>query len=314
MRVLFFGTSGFALPTLEALLRAHEVVGVVTQPDRPAGRGQKLLSSPVKLLAVDHKIPVLQPEKVREPGWGERLRALNAEVFVVAAFGQILPKAVLDLPPRGSINVHASLLPKYRGAAPIAWALMNGESETGITTFLMDEGMDTGPILLQQSVAILPEENAAVLSSRLARLGADLLLQTLKELLAGRLRPKPQDHGRATLAPRLKKNDGFLDWRLPARMLVNRVRGLTPRPGAFTSWKQRRLDVLSGEALPAKGHEAPGTLAAHGSTVAIQTGDGLFLPHEVQPESRHTMRWDDFLRGARAKPGDQLGGTLPEQV
>src|SRR3990172_1635569 len=314
MRVLFFGTSGFALPTLEALLRAHEVVGVVTQPDRPAGRGQKLLSSPVKVLAVDHKIPVLQPEKVREPGWGERLRALNAEVFVVAAFGQILPKAVLDLPPRGSINVHASLLPKYRGAAPIAWALMNGESETGITTFLMDEGMDTGPILLQQSVAILPEENAGALSSRLARLGADLLLQTLKELLAGRLRPKPQDHGRATLAPRLKKNDGFLDWRLPARMLVNRVRGRTPRPGAFTSWKQRRLDVLSGEALPAKGHAAPGTLAAHRSTVAIQTGDGLFLPHEVQPESRHTMRWDDFLRGARAKPGDQLGGTLPEQV
>jgi methionyl-tRNA formyltransferase len=314
MRVLFFGTSEFALPTLDALLSAHEVVGVVTQPDRPAGRGQKLLPSPVKQLAVDRKITVLQPEKIREPGWVEQLQALNPEVSVVAAFGQILPKAVLNLPARGSINVHASLLPKYRGAAPIAWALMNGESETGITTFLMDEGMDTGPILLQQSLAILPEENAGALSSRLARLGADLLSQTLKELLAGRLRPKPQDHGRATLAPRLKKNDGFLDWRLPARMLVNRVRGLTPRPGAFTSWKQRRLDVLSGEALPAKGHEAPGTLAAHGSTVAIQAGDGLFLPHEVQPESRHTMRWDDFLRGARAKPGDQLGGTLPEQV
>jgi methionyl-tRNA formyltransferase len=304
---LVFGTSEFALPTFEALLRAHEVVGVVTQPDRPAGRGQRLLLSPVKRLAVDRKIPVLQPEKIREPGWAERLQKLNPEVSVVAAFGQIIPKAILDLPPRGSINVHASLLPKYRGAAPIAWALMNGETETGITIFLMDEGMDTGPILLQQSVPILAEENAGALSNRLARIGADLLLQTLNELLAGRLQPTPQDHGRATLAPRLKKGDGLLDWSLAASRLVNRVRGLTPRPGAFTAWKQRRLDVLSGEALPIESREAPGTLLAHGSTLAIQTGEGLFLPHEVQLESRHAMGWDGFLRGTRAKPGDQLG-------
>jgi len=309
MRVLFFGTSEFAVPTFEALLRAHEVVGVVTQPDRPAGRGQKPVPSPVKRLAVDRKIPVVQPEKIREPGWAERLHALNPEVSVVAAFGQILPKAVLDLPPRGSINVHASLLPKYRGAAPIAWALMNGESETGVTTFLMDEGMDTGPILLQRSVPILPGENAGVLSARLARIGADLLLETLSELLAGRLQPKPQDHGRATLAPRLKKSDGLLNWSLPANRLVNQARGLTPKPGAFTIWKQRRLDVLRGETLPIQSGEAPGTLLSHQSTLVIQTGDGCFLPREVQPESRHAMKWDDFLRGARAKPGDRLGGT-----
>jgi methionyl-tRNA formyltransferase len=243
----------------------------------------------------------------------ERLQSFSPEVQVVAAFGQILPKAVLDVPPRGSINVHASLLPKYRGAAPIAWALINGETETGVTTFLMDEGMDTGPILLQRATPILPEENAGSLTDRLARVGAELLLETLSALLAGRLTPTPQDGGSATLAPRLKKSDEVLDWRLPAQVLVNRVRGLTPRPGAFTVWRERRLSVLHGRALPAARAAEPGALVSHDGGLAIQTGQGLFLPTLVQPESRQPMLWEEFLRGARPKAGDRLGETPPER-
>ena len=210
MRILFYGTPAFALPTLRILLAHHEVVAVVTQPDRPAGRGQRVQASPVKELALVHGLPVLQPERVREPGWAERLRGFAPEVAVVIAFGQILPRPVLDVPGRGSINVHASLLPRYRGAAPIAWAIIRGEEETGITTFQMDEGMDTGPMLLRRAVAIEPEETAGELAGRLAEVGAGVLLETLAGL--DHLTPVAQDAGAATLAPRLRKADGVLDW------------------------------------------------------------------------------------------------------
>jgi methionyl-tRNA formyltransferase len=302
MRVLFYGTPAFAVPTLERLLARHQVVGVVTQPDRPAGRGQREQPSPVKVVALGHAVPVLQPGRLREAGWPERLASLAPEVAVVVAFGQILPPAVLDVPPRGSINVHASLLPRYRGAAPIAWALIRGERETGITTFRMDAGMDTGPILLQRATQIGPEETAGELADRLSRLGAETLLETLASL--DDLPPRPQDHARATSAPRLRKEDGHLDWTCPAPALVARVRGLNPWPGAATLSPAGRLVVWRARALPGDGR--PGVLVETGDALAVGTGAGLLLPVEVQPENRRAMSWDAFLRGARLTPGARL--------
>src|SRR5687768_2543884 len=253
MRVLFYGTPTFALPTLDALLRHHEVVTVVTQPDRPAHRGQRLTAPPVKERALAAGVPILQPARLRDPEWPDRLAAVRAEVAVVVAFGQILAKAVLEAPRRGSINVHASILPRYRGAAPIAWSIIRGETETGITTFQMDPGMDTGDVLLTARTAIEAEETAGELAARLADLGAGVLLDTLAQL--DTLTPAPQRHDEATLAPRLKKADGFLDWQRPARELVNLVRGCNPWPGAtartprgsvMTVWRARAVDAPPG--------------------------------------------------------------------
>lgn len=302
MRVLFYGTPEFALPALEALLRRHEVAAVVTQPDRPAGRGQKLTASPVKVRAEQAGLPVLQPERLRDPGWPERLRAFAPEVAVVVAFGQILPKAVLEVPKRGSINLHASLLPRYRGAAPIAWALIQGESETGLTTFLMDEGMDTGPILLQERVAIEPEETAGELAGRLSKRGAELLLRTLAEL--DRLASTPQRHDLATLAPRLKKQDGVLDWSEPARALANRIRGCNPWPGAVSMSPAGRLLIWLATAVAEPSTAPPGTLVkSRDGALALATGEGLLVPREVQLEGRRPVSWEEFLRGARLAAG-----------
>ena len=301
MKILFYGTPEFALPTLEAVLRHHEVVAVVTQPDRPAHRGQRLTPSPVKRRAEAAGLPVLQPERVRDPGWPERLRALGAEVAVVVAFGQILPKAVLEAPARGSINVHASLLPRYRGAAPIAWAIMRGERETGITTFLMDEGMDTGPVLLSASTPIGAGETAGELAERLSRLGAEVLVETLARLDA--LTPTPQRHEEATLAPRLKKADGRLEWTRPAGELTDRIRGCNPWPGALTATPSGPLRIWHARTLEGSHPAPPGSLVAAGDTLAVVTGDGLVLPVDVQPESRRAVGWADFLRGARLAPG-----------
>ncbi|MEK7709516.1 MAG: methionyl-tRNA formyltransferase [candidate division NC10 bacterium] len=306
MKVLFYGTPEFALPTLEGLLDHHQVVAVVTQPDRPAGRGQRVMASPVKRRAEAAGLPILQPARLRDPEWPDRLRVLGAEVAVVVAFGQILPKAVLDVPPRGSINVHASLLPRYRGAAPIAWALIRGETETGITTFRMDEGMDTGPILLQEATPIEPNETARELAARLSRLGAALLLKTLESLDA--LTPTPQRHELATLAPRLKKEDGILHWTEPARALVNRIRGCNPWPGATAESPRGRIFIWRATALdePFTAEPAEIVRAASGA-LAIATGAGLLLPREVQPENRRIMAWNAFLAGARMGPGARLG-------
>ncbi len=306
MRVLFYGTPEFALPTLEALLEQHRVVGVVTQPDRPAGRGRPVTASAIKRRALAAAVPVLQPARLRDPEWPARLAELKAEVAVVAAFGQILPKAVLDVPTRGSINVHASLLPRYRGAAPIAWAIIRGESETGITTFQMDPGMDTGDVLLQGATAIGPQETAGELSARLAKLGAKVLLETLARLDS--IAPTPQDHTAATLAPRLKKEDGWLRLGEPARELVNRVRGCNPWPGAALSTPAGRLLVWRAVAVPHATSVPPGTLVASGpGAICIATGQGLLLPVQVQPENRKVMGWEDFLRGSRLAASVRLG-------
>jgi len=329
LKVLFYGTPEFALPTLEALLERHAVAAAVTQPDKPAGRGRHLSPPPVKQRALAAGIPVLQPPRLRDPGWPERLAEFGADVAVVVAFGQILPKAVLDVPRRGSINVHASVLPRYRGAAPIAWAIIRGENETGITTFQMDPGMDTGGMLLSESTPIGAEETAGELSARLSRMGAGVLIRTLDAL--DTLTPIPQDGSQATLAPRLKKEDGWLRLTQPARDLVNRVRGCNPWPGAAVMTPSGRILIWRAAAVPHPVRAEPGTLLEGPSplpspqrgegagdprpqrgrgqgegALCIATGDGLLLPLQVQPENRKAVAWEDFLRGARLPPGARV--------
>jgi methionyl-tRNA formyltransferase len=303
MNILFYGTPAFAVPALEALLARHRVVAVVTQPDRPAHRGQLLTASPVKQRALEAGIPVVQPARLRDAGWPERLREFGAEVAVVVAFGQILPRAVLDVPPRGSINVHASLLPRYRGAAPIAWSIIRGETETGVTIMQMDEGMDTGPMLLTVRTPIGPDETAGELGERLARIGAGALIEALARLDAITATPQP---GGATLAPRLKKADGHLDWTRPARELCHLVRGCNPWPGALTRTPRGALLIWRAAVADAAAPAPPGALVAAGPSLAIATGEGALLPTEVQAENRRAVSWAEFLRGARLEAGALL--------
>ena len=274
---------------------------MLTQPDRPAHRGHKLTPPPVKRAALDAGLLVLQPPRLRDAEWPERLRALGADVAVVVAFGQILPQAVLDAPALGSINIHASLLPKYRGAAPIQWAIIRGERVTGITTFQMDAGLDTGDVLLSASTPVGDEETAGDLFTRLAALGAEVITETL-DRLAG-LTPVPQRHEDATLAPRLKKSDGRLDWSRPAGDLVNLVRGCNPWPGASTATPAGTLTVWRATAVDGASPGPPGTLVTHARTLAVTTGHGLFVPTDVQPDNRRTMPWADYVRGARLAAG-----------
>lgn len=309
MKVLFYGTPEFALPTLEALLGRHQVVAVVTQPDRPAHRGQRVTPPPVKARAIASGVPVLQPARLRDPGWAERLRALGADVAVVVAFGQILSRPVLDAPARGSINVHASLLPRFRGAAPIAWAIMRGETETGITTFQMDEGMDTGPMLLREATPIGADETAGELATRLSALGAGVLRSTLDRLDA--LTPEPQRHEDATLAPRLKKSDGHLEWARPAPDLANVVRGCNPWPGAVAASQTGRVTVWRARAVGTGLLGPPGVLCDHEGDLVIACGHGGLLPGEVQPENKRRMAWPDYLRGARLAAGARLLPPVP---
>lgn len=314
MRIVFMGTPEFAVPSLDALLHSpDEVVGVVTQPDRPKGRGQELALSPVKLVAQRAQIPILQPLKMKDPAFLEALQAWQPDLIVVAAFGRILPKIILDLPLKGCVNVHASLLPKYRGAGPIQWAVINGERETGITTMLMDEGMDTGAILLQESVPIAADDTAGSLSVKLAAVGGRLLIETLRRLKEGRLAPYPQDSSQASMAPLLKKEDGLLDWSLPAAAIANRVRGLSPWPGAYTYlgadrwivWKAQALDRSAPAVLPGTIVEA----AKEGLLVA--TGSGALRMTEVQPANSRRMSVAQYLAGHALEPGLRFGPPPP---
>lgn len=309
MRVVFLGSGSFAIPSLEALIAAgHEVVAVVTQPDREKGRGRELTPPPLKPVAAARGLKVLQPRRVREPESVAALKALAPEVQVVVAYGQILPRAVIDIAPRGTVNVHGSLLPRYRGAAPVQWAIVNGESETGVTTMLIDEGLDTGPTLLARATPIEEDETADVLESRLARIGGQLLVETLEGLRSGAIVPQPQDPARATLAPLIKKEDGLVDWGLSAPALARRVRGFHPWPGAHTSVRGRGLKILRARAE--MGPDArPGTLlAVERDGLVVSAGEGTALRLvDVQPESRHPMPAAAFAAGARLAPGEQLG-------
>ncbi len=303
MRVVFMGTPAFAVPSLEALDDSdHEVVGVVTQPDRPKGRGQTVVSCPVKELALSRGLPVRQPEKIKGPEFLQQLAEWKPDVIAVTAFGRILPKMILDLPPMGCVNVHGSLLPAYRGAAPIQWALIHGDTETGITTMLMDEGMDTGDVLFQQPVSIEPEDTALELSERMALAGGALLVETLTCLAERSVVPRAQDHARATLAPLLKKEDGVIDWTQSATEIANRIRGLSPWPGSYTFHHAHRLIIRKGrvdaQGGPDGGRQRPGTILAVGpKSFWVETGEGRFEVLEVQPENKKRMSVEQFLLG-----------------
>lgn len=307
MRILFMGTTDFAVPSLKALLASeHLVIGVVTQPDRPAGRGRQPRISPVKQTALDAGLPVYQPEKVRSEDFIDTVRELAPDANVVAAFGQIIPKAVLDIPRLGNVNVHASLLPKYRGAAPIHYALFNGETITGITTMLMDPGLDTGPILLRREVEIIPEENEGALEARLAEVGAELLIETLEGLERGIITPRPQDDSAATYAPSVKRDECEINWDGDARAIANRIRGCTPRPGAYTSWQGSSLKVWSARTVDGSA-PAGEVIRADSEGIVVGAGRGAVMLIEVQPENKKRMRADEFARGARIRPGERFG-------
>lgn len=309
LRVVFMGTPVFALSSFEAVADLEEVIAVVTQPDRPQGRGLALLPSPIKTAALKQSLPVHQPERIRkEPLFIETLTRLAPDVIVVVAFGQILPEAVLKIPPLGCINVHASLLPKYRGAAPIQWAIIRGETETGVTTMQMDVGMDTGPILLQSSVAIGPAETAASLSPRLAQAGAELLIKTLSEVKEGRLTPISQDPAQATLAPLLEKEDGEIRWQEGAVSIFNRWRGVTPWPGSATDHEGERWKIVSFQIGNPEGRfGAPGKiirLSEKGLEVAA--GMGYMIVERLQPEGGRIMTPKEYAAGHPIRKGSVL--------
>lgn len=313
MNIVFMGTPDFAAASLEALLKSDDaVVGVVTQPDRPKGRGQVLTPSPVKLLAQREKIPLLQPLKMKDPEFLQSLAGWKPDLIAVTAFGRILPPAILSLPPRGCINVHGSLLPKYRGAGPIQWAIINGERETGITTMLMDEGMDTGAMLLQEAIPIMDNDTAITLSPRLAELGGRLLVETIARLKAGTLVPRPQDSSQATMAPLLKKEDGEIDWTLPAIVLANRVRGLAPWPGAYTAVPGGdRWTIWRAQALPGPATKPPGAvMAVTSEAIHVATGEGVLALLEVQPANSRRMAVSQYVAGHQIAVGLQLGGPV----
>ena len=304
-RIVFFGTPSFALPPLEILIQgSDEVVAVVTQPDREKGRGRKVIASPVKELALEKGLSILQPEKVKEVSFQEKLKGLGADLFVVAAYGQILPKTVLSLPKYGAMNIHASLLPKYRGSAPIAWAILNGEKKTGITTMLMDEGMDTGDILLQAEIPIREDETTETLHDRLAPLGAQVLLETLGKMKKGEIHPTPQDHSKATYASMLKKEDGQIDWTKGAEEIDRQVRAFHPWPGAYTEWQGQILKIYKGEVRKGRVAGKAGMALWVGTDfIEIETGKDSYLLKEVQLEGKKRMSTRDFLSGHPVQVG-----------
>ena len=309
MKVLFLGTAEFACPTLEALLASpHEVIGVVTQPDRPKGRGRKTVPTPVKSLAQKAGLPVHQPGKIGDPAFLKVLYSIQPEIMVVVAYGQILSAPVLAVPPRGCVNVHGSLLPKYRGAAPIVRAILGGETRTGITTILMDPGLDTGPALLAEETEIGEEDTAGTLHDRLSRIGARLLLRTLEGLETNTLIPKPQDHSRATLAPKIAKEEARIRWSAPARQIFNQIRAFDPWPGAFTLWGGRILKLFRPRLIEEGAQERPGTVVqASDEGLRVAASQGVLLVREAQLESRPRMKIPDFLRGNPIPSGERLG-------
>lgn len=306
-RIVFMGTPDFAVPTLAALAPRYPVVGVITQPDRPAGRGKRIVAPPVKEAALALGLPVYQPTSLRAPEAEQRLAEWQPDLIVVAAFGQILQASVLDLPPHGCLNVHASLLPRYRGASPISAAILHGDSTTGVTLMRMDEGMDTGPILAQAPLPIAADDTTGALTAKLAQLGAQLLIDTLPRWLDGQVTARPQDHDQATYCRPLTKEDGRLDWADPAEVLSRQIRACNPWPGAFTTWQGRRLKILMAQPHPGHaGDFAPGQVVALESGIAVATGAGLLQLGEVQLAGKNTMEAQQLARGQR----DFVGGVL----
>ena len=306
--IIFMGTPDFAVPALQALIQNdHDIPLVVTQPDRPKGRGRKRVAPPVKIKALDQNLKVLQPATLRDEIFRDQIKQLQPDFFVVLAFGHILPENILQLPRFGTINIHASLLPKYRGPAPVQWAIINGESETGITTMLMDRGVDTGDILLSQKEPIFPEDTAATLHDRLAVCGAELLIKTLQSYASDHIKPIPQDHNKATYAPLLKKQDGHIRWQKPAGELDAFIRGMTPWPGAFTFHNKNRLKILKAAPTSETSTEPAGTiLKSFPDELCVATTKGALSILEIQGPSGKRLPIADFLRGYQLSAGTLL--------
>lgn len=315
MRILFMGTPDISVPTLETLIESeHEVVGVVSQPDRPKGRGKQLQPTPVKEVAIKYDIPVFQPNKVREEGFVELIEALNVDVAIVIAFGQILPKAFLELPKYGCINIHASLLPQYRGAGPIQRAIINGDAVTGITTMMMDVGMDTGDMLLKEEVVLDEKETGGSLFNKLSLIGGPLVLRTIKALEAGTLARIPQNHDEATYAPMLDKKLGNIDWKKSAVEIERLIRGLNPWPSAYTYLEGKMLKLWEADVVELEDVEStPGTISAVGQEgFMVECGkQGLFI-RSIQLQGKKRMATGDFLRGFSVEPGTMLS-SVPQK-
>ncbi len=311
MRLIFCGTPQFAVPTLEALLaRNFSIDLVVTNPDEPSGRSYELKSPPIKMVAEKAGLAVFQPAKLKDPETQAFLSRYQPDAIVVVAYGHIIPPWMIDLPRLGCINLHASLLPKYRGAAPVAWALIRGERVTGVTTMKIDAGLDTGDILLQREIAVRDSDTTETLSDRLSRVGPDLMVETLERLERGEIEPRAQDHAQATLAPMLKKEDGRIDWSLTAEEIARRVRGLQPWPGAYTTFRGSNLRLWAAAAVPPQpdGAAEPGTAIAQSDKLSVACGHGTLLEvREVQLAGRKRISARDFLNGVRLKPGERLG-------
>lgn len=306
MRLVYFGTPEFAVLPLQALLRAgHEVLAVVSQPDRQSGRGRQMKSCPVKMEAQKEGLRILQPARVRGPEFIDALKVLNPSAVVVAAYGQILPAAIIHLPQLGCVNIHASLLPAYRGAAPVNWAIINGEKKTGITTMLMDEGLDTGPVLLQEETEISADDTAGALSLRLSKIGAELLIPTLKGLESGEVKPIPQT-GEVSYAPLLKKDDGLIMWSRSAEDLCRFINGMNPWPGAYSILEGERVKII--RAAPLEGNAEAGTIERAGKEdLIVGAGKGSLSILEIQPSGKAVMPVKAYLQGRRLKEGMRFG-------
>ena len=306
MRVVFLGSPPFALPSLKALAAIYSVVTLVSQPDRPAGRGRERSAPATKIFASEAGIPVFQPERLRDVDAIARIEALEPDMLVVAAYGQILPQALLDIPKNGSLNVHASLLPRWRGAAPIQAAILHGDKHTGVTIMQMDAGLDTGPILSQQSTKIAAAETGGSLTERLSQIGADLLVETIPQLLSGEIAPEPQDESLATHAPMLKKSDGELDLEATAEQLARQIRAFDPWPGSFIMWGDRRLVVKRAHTALLNG-TATRTVTVVENIPAVATREGVLVLDVIQPAGKREMSGEAFVRGAP----DFIGAQLP---
>jgi methionyl-tRNA formyltransferase len=312
LNLVFCGTPRFAVPTLEKLVAAgHRVHLIVTQPDRPKGRGLELVQSPVKELALKLNLPIAQPDRIKtNEDFRTQLTALKPDAIIVVGYGRIIPQWMLDLPPLGNLNLHASLLPKYRGAAPIQWAIANGETDTGVTTMRIDAGLDTGDILLWHEDSIAPYDTAETVAPRLASMGARLMVETLERLQAGSIQPRPQDHSQSSLAPILKKEDGVVDFSRSAAEIFNRLRGFQPWPGAYTKFRGKNLQIV--QAHPTDDVLPPAELLARQDRLLVGCGHQTSLELlEVQLEGKKRVPARDFLHGYRPSPGERLGTPFP---
>lgn len=307
--VIFMGTPSFSVPFLDVLLKSgRTVAGVVTQPDKPKGRGRRLMPPPVKEFALREAVPVYQPPKLSDPVFIESIKGINPAYIVVVAYGKLIPPAILRIPEKGCINVHASLLPEYRGASPVQWAILHGRSYTGVTTMMMDEGLDTGDILLQEKIDIERSDTAGSLSAKLSGIGVKLLIRTLDGLDRGEIVPVPQDHEKATYAPLLKKEDGLIGWRDPSEDIFNKIRGLDPWPGAYTFYKGERWGVWKGEVIEGRfPSSVPGEIVeVRADRIVVVTGDGSFGIKEIQAEGKRRMGVGEYLRGHKVERGTVL--------